>query len=78
MNLKQAIRLAIEAIDAECHRLAVNANLYEFYGMESGRQELVKRKRLREARAVLATLAENIQLSLPFTNNGKHGDTEKE
>ena len=56
MDLKQAIRLAGQTIDAECKRLAVNANLFEVYGMESGRPMAERRARLRKAKAVLFAL----------------------
>ena len=48
--LEQAVKLAGIAIDAECQRLAVNANLFEKFGLESCRPAAEKRARLRKAK----------------------------
>lgn len=50
---KEAIRIAIKAIDNECQKLAVNANLYEMFGLQTMKSWQDKRKKYSEAKRVL-------------------------
>lgn len=67
MKLVKAVKLGIEAIDSECKRLAVKANLYECYRMESGRNAWNRKQRLREARGLVVEII-NKNTSLNFPN----------
>jgi hypothetical protein len=53
MNYKQAVKLATDAIDYLVKGLNVQANLYEMYGMEGGKNDADKRKKMREAKEIL-------------------------
>jgi len=55
VTYKQAVKLAVEALERWMKELNVNANLYEVYGMDNpmGRNASKKRKKLREAIEVL-------------------------
>ena len=53
MNYQQAVKIAIKAIDQEIKRIAPQANMYEFYGLESGKTDANYRRRLEQAKEVL-------------------------
>jgi len=55
VNRSRAIRLALECIEAEIKRLAVEANLHEVYGLASPGAMQASRRR-QELRAVITTL----------------------
>jgi AAA+ ATPase superfamily predicted ATPase len=53
MDLNQALRIAVKAIDKEIKETNIKANLYEIYKMKSGKAAWEYREKLREARSVL-------------------------
>jgi hypothetical protein len=61
LTLAQAVKLAVEVIDAEIDRLATDAAMYknfgEAYGTSgAGRLAYLRRERLKAARAILLEL----------------------
>ena len=53
MNYSQAVTLAIKSIEKEIKEITVNANLYEYAGVESMQPTWEHRKKLRQAMGVL-------------------------
>lgn len=53
---KENLKAAIEALQQQIKRLAVQANLYEQYGFEGGLKDYVKRERAKRALAYLQGL----------------------
>lgn len=56
MVKKEAIKLAIQAIDAECKKLAQQANLYDIYHLEWCKSFSDKRKAYWDAKKILENL----------------------
>jgi hypothetical protein len=50
---RENLKAAIEALEQQIKRLAVQANLYEHYQMESGLKDYVRRERAKKALAYL-------------------------
>ena len=53
MNYQQAVKLAIKAIDREIKRIAPQANMYDFYGLDSCKNYSDNRYKLEQAKEVL-------------------------
>lgn len=60
MNQSKAIKLAIQCIDREIQRIAVQANLHDIHGMEwtSAKGASKRRAELQEAKEALLLLVE--------------------
>lgn len=60
MNTKQAVKLALDCIEKEIHRITFDAELFVRFNASHGEKTWKKRERLIEAKKTLS----NIQLGL--------------
>jgi hypothetical protein len=67
MNPTQALKLALDLIDDEIHRIAVDANLHDFFNAQypAALKASARRKQLRQARQILLTVNLTLQGEQP-------------
>ena len=53
VNYQQAVNLAIKAIDREIKRIAPQANMWDFYGLQSCKNYSDDRHKLEQAKEIL-------------------------
>ncbi len=59
ITLKKSVKIAVDAIEAQCQKLAVHANLWEQYHWEGGKKASETREDLMKAKQMLLELVKS-------------------